>query len=168
MRSGAENPLVGCCSRNPTEKGGQSTWRVETFVFFADMAWVGTYDELSGLIIGAAIEVHRELGPGLLESIYEHCLELELKALGLEVKRQELAQVVYKGVALDLGFRIDLMVEDKVIVELKATDAMHDVHYAQLLSYLKLLDCKLGLLINFNQETLVKGVKRMANGLDEP
>ena len=130
------------------------------------MAWNRSHDELSALIIGAAIEVHRELGPGLLESIYEHCLVLELKQLGLELKRQHEVQVTYKGEPLELGFRIDLWVEDLIIVELKAIDGKHDVHTAQLLSYLKLTECKLGLLINFNQETLVKGVRRVVNGLD--
>ncbi|MBK8582381.1 MAG: GxxExxY protein [Flavobacteriales bacterium] len=126
-----------------------------------------SYDELSEQIIGAAIEVHRELGPGLLESIYEHCLELELRKLGLTVLRQHKVNVEYKGAQLDLGFRIDLWVDGRVIVEIKAVEAKHPVHAAQLLTYLKLTDCRLGLLINFNQQTLVKGVNRVANGLIE-
>ncbi|MCB0758225.1 MAG: GxxExxY protein [Flavobacteriales bacterium] len=126
-----------------------------------------TYDELSELIIGAAIEVHRELGPGLLESIYEHCLAQELRKLGFPVLRQHKVNVKYKGEQLDLGFRIDLWVDQRVIVEIKSVEAKHPVHAAQLLTYLKLTDCRLGLLINFNQETLVKGVKRVANNLVE-
>jgi GxxExxY protein len=127
------------------------------------MASVKSYDQLSEAIIGAAIEVHRELGPGLLESIYEHCLAQELSALGIPVLRQHKVPVKYKGVQLDLGFRIDLWVDDRIIVEIKAVEARHPVHTAQLLSYLKLTDCRLGLLINFNAETLVKGVKRVVN-----
>ncbi len=126
-----------------------------------------SYDELSEQIIGAAIEVHRELGPGLLESIYEHCLEMELRKLGFPVLRQHKVNVAYKGEQLDLGFRIDLWVDERIIVEIKAVEAKHPVHAAQLLTYLKLTDCRLGLLINFNQETLVKGVKRVANDLIE-
>ena len=131
------------------------------------MPIANSYDELSELIIGAAIEVHRELGPGLLESIYEHCLELELRKLGLPVLRQHKVNVSYKGEQLDLGFRIDLWVDTRIIVELKSVEAKHPVHAAQLLTYLKLTDCRLGLLINFNQETLVKGVNRVVNKLIE-
>ncbi|MEO7081212.1 MAG: GxxExxY protein [Flavobacteriales bacterium] len=126
-----------------------------------------SYDELSELIIGAAIEVHRELGPGLLESIYEHCLALELQKLSLPLLRQHIVNVKYKGTQLDLGFRIDLWVDERIIVEIKAVEAKLPVHTAQLLSYLKLTDCRLGLLINFNQETLIKGVKRVVNKFEE-
>ncbi len=131
------------------------------------MAWIGNYDELSALIIGAAIEVHRELGPGLLEGIYEDCLHYELRERGVRVQRQQPVQVIYKGRPLDHAYRVDLLVEGMIVVELKAVDAMHDVHLAQLLSYLKLTNCRLGLLINFNQETLVQGLRRVANGLNE-
>ena len=126
-----------------------------------------SYDELSELIIGAAIEVHRELGPGLLKSIYEHCLALELQKLSLPLLRQHIVNVKYKGTQLDLGFRIDLWVDERIIVEIKAVEAKLPVHTAQLLSYLKLTDCRLGLLINFNQETLIKGVKRVVNKFEE-
>lgn len=112
---------------------------------------------------GAAIEVHRELGPGLLESIHEHCQAQEPSALGNPVLRQHKVRVNYKGVQLDLGFRIDLGVDDRIILEIKAAEAWHTVHTAQLLSYPKLTDRHLGLLINFNAETLVKGVKRVVN-----
>jgi GxxExxY protein len=126
-----------------------------------------TYNELSGLIIGAAIDVHRELGPGLLESIYEFCLAKELRALGIPFSQQQAIPVRYKGEALDLNFRLDLWVDQRIIVEVKAVETIHDVHIAQLLSYLKLTDRRLGQLINFNAPVLVKGVRRVANGLSE-
>ncbi len=127
-----------------------------------------TYKELSGAIIGAAIEVHRELGPGLLESIYEHCLGKELRALGLPFLQQHPVAVRYKGEPLDLGFRVDLWVDQRVIVEIKAVEGIHDVHLAQTLSYLKLTGSKLGLLLNFNEAVLRNGIHRIVNGLDEP
>jgi GxxExxY protein len=130
---------------------------------FGRMTPTRSYDELSQAVIGAAIEVHRELGPGLLESIYEHCLAQELHQLGIPVLRQHKVNVKYKGAQLDLGFRIDLWVDQRIIVEIKAVETRHPVHMAQLLSYLKLTNCRLGLLINFNEETLVKGVRRVVN-----
>lgn len=125
------------------------------------------YRELSRRIIGAAIEVHRELGPGLLESIYEHCLARELRDAGIPYLQQHPVPVRYKGERLDLGFRLDLWVDQRIIVEIKAIDVVHEVHRAQVLSYLKLAECKLGLLINFNEAVLVDGVRRVVNGLDE-
>ena len=127
-----------------------------------------TYRELSGEIIGAAIEVHRELGPGLLESIYEHCLAKELTARGLHFLRQHPIPVRYKGEKLDLCFKLDLWVEQQIIVEIKAVDIFQEVHRAQLLSYLRLTDCHLGLLINFNEVVVKDGVHRVVNGLNEP
>ena len=100
-------------------------------------------NEISSKIIGAAIEVHKQLGPGLLESTYETCLTYELKQMGLDVKQQQALPVVYKEVKLDAGYRIDLLVENKVIVEIKSVDALADIHTAQLLTYLKLKDLKL-------------------------
>lgn len=126
-----------------------------------------TYDELSSAIIGSAIEVHRELGPGLLESIYEHCLVQELRDRGLHVDRQTLVPIHYKGKDLGTTMRLDLVVDGRIIVEVKTVDAFHDVHVAQLLTYLKLTGCKLGLLINFNAALLKSGVRRVVNGLDE-
>lgn len=111
-------------------------------------------------IIGAAIEVHRALGPGLLESTYEACLFHELVQRGLTVEKQKELPVHYKGVQLDCGYRIDLLVEGSVIVELKAIEKLEPIHEAQLLSYLKLSDIKIGLLINFNVEVLKSGIKR--------
>ena len=122
-------------------------------------------NEISKLIIGCAIEVHKVLGPGLLESAYEECLFYELRASGLRVEKQKPLPVVYKEVKLEAGYRIDLLVENKVIVEIKSVEAINDVHKAQVLTYLKLSDCKLGLLVNFNVTRLVDGVKRLANKL---
>ncbi len=123
-----------------------------------------TENEISSLIIGAAIEVHKQLGPGLLESTYEACLAFELEKLWLSVVRQQSLPVVYKDVRLDAGYRIDLLVENKVILEIKSVDGLADIHTAQLLTYLKLKNLKLGLLINFNTVLLKSGIKRILNG----
>lgn len=123
-------------------------------------------NEITQKIIGAAIEVHKHLGPGLLESSYEVCLAYELRQQGLAFKSQLALPVVYKGVRLDAGYRIDLLVENKIIVELKSVDALAPIHTAQLLTYLKLKDLRLGLLINFNSVRLIDGVKRVVNGFE--
>lgn len=114
-------------------------------------------------IIGSAIAVHKSLGPGLLESAYEACLAFELADRGLSVERQKALPVTYRGVKLDGGYRLDLLVDEKVIVELKAIDRLLPIHSAQLLSYLKLSDCKVGLLINFNVKILKNGLRRIIN-----
>jgi GxxExxY protein len=124
-----------------------------------------TENQLSEKIIGCAIQVHKSLGPGLLESAYEECLFYELKQLGLFVEKQKPLPLIYKDVKLDIGYRLDLLVEKKVIVELKSIEALNDVHIAQMITYLKLSGCKLGLLINFNVLRLVDGLKRIANNL---
>ena len=124
-----------------------------------------TENEISQKIIGAAIEVHKQLGPGLLESTYETCLAYELKQMELDVKQQQALPVVYKEVKLDAGYRIDLLIENKVIIEIKSVEALADIHTAQLLTYLKLKDLKLGLLINFNSVRVVDGLKRIVNNL---
>jgi GxxExxY protein len=121
-------------------------------------------NKISSLIIGAAIEVHKQLGPGLLESTYETCLEYELTEKGLKVDRQVALPVIYKSVKLNVGYRIDLLVENKLIVEVKSVDTLADIHTAQLLTYLKLKDLKLGLLMNFNSVKLTDGLKRVING----
>ena len=118
-------------------------------------------DRITEDIIGAAIEVHRELGPGLLESTYEACSAYELTQRGLKVERQKPLPVVYKRLKLDIGYRVDLLVEDQVIVELKAVDRLEPIHESQLLSYLRLSRCKVGLLINFNVRVLRDGLKRL-------
>ena len=121
-------------------------------------------NRITEAVIGAAIAVHRELGPGLLESTYEACLAYELVERGLAVERQKELPVTYRGVSLDCGYRIDLLVEKEVVVELKAVEGREPIHEAQLLSYLKLSGCKLGLLINFNVRVLTDGIRRLANG----
>jgi GxxExxY protein len=118
-------------------------------------------------IIGAAIEVHRSLGPGLLESAYEACLVFELVQHGLKVEQQKPLPVVYREVKLDCGYRLDLLVEGEVIVEIKAVDRLAPIHEAQLLSYLKLSGCKVGLLINFNVKILKHGFRRLVNNFPD-
>ena len=118
-------------------------------------------DALSKEIIGAAIEVHRHLGPGLLESAYEECLAYELFQHGIAFGRQKPLPVVYKEVRLDAGFRVDLLVEGLVMVELKAVDKIAPIHDAQVITYLRLTGCKLGLLLNFNIVRLKDGIKRL-------
>ena len=118
-------------------------------------------DSITEQIIGAAIAVHRALGPGLLESAYEACLAFELTERGLKVERQKPLPVVYRGVRLECGYRLDLLVEDVVIVEIKSVDALAPIHKAQMLSYLKLAGLKVGLLINFNVKVLTDGVRRV-------
>lgn len=125
-------------------------------------------DRVTDLIIGAAIQVHRALGPGLLESAYETCLAFELAQRGLRLERQKGLPVVYREVRLDCGYRLDLVVDSKVIVEVKAVDRLTPLHRAQLLSYLKLSQCRLGLLINFNTKVLKDGIVRVVNEYPEP
>lgn len=117
-------------------------------------------NQITEKIIGCAIEVHKQLGPGLLESAYEECLFYELKNIGLDVKKQLALPIVYKDVKLDAGYRIDLMVENKVIVELKSVDAIAEIHKAQLMTYMKLAQTKVGLLLNFNVTRLKDGIVR--------
>ena len=126
-----------------------------------------TYKELSYSIVGAAINVHKELGPGLLEKVYQECLFYELSNLGLCVEKEIGIPLSYKGVKLECGFRIDMLVENKLVIETKTVSEIHDIHLAQLLSYLKQGDYKLGLLINFNSVHLKNGIRRVVNGLEE-
>lgn len=121
-------------------------------------------NDISGRILDCAIRVHTALGPGLLESVYEACLYYELCKNGLRVERQKPCSVIYDGVTIDLAFRIDLYVEEAVVVELKAVERLAPIHEAQMISYLRLSGSKLGLLINFNTERLKDGVRRMVNG----
>jgi len=122
-------------------------------------------NETSGEIVGAAMKVHSVLGPGLLESAYEACLKHELSKRGLRVECQVMLPVQYDGVAIDAGYRIDLLVEDAVVIELKAVEKVVPIHEAQLLTYLKLSGKKLGLLLNFNVLHMKDGIKRLANNL---
>jgi GxxExxY protein len=124
-----------------------------------------TENEISEKIIGCAIQVYRELGPGLLESSYQECLYFELIQAGLLVEKEKPLPLVYKDVKLDCGYRLDLVVENKVVIEVKSIEALNDIHVAQILTYLKLSKCKLGLLMNFNVVLMKSGIKRVANKL---
>ena len=121
-------------------------------------------NQITETIIGAAIQVHKTLGPGLLESAYDACTAYELTERGLKFEQQKPLPLIYKQVYLDCGYRLDLFVENKVIVEIKAVDQLLPIHQAQLLSYLKLSGCKMGLLINFNVKLLKEGIVRVING----
>ena len=116
---------------------------------------------LTGIIIGAAIDIHRALGPGLLESAYEACLIYELRLKKLKVESQKSIPLFYKDVILDCGYRADLVVEDQIIIEIKSISNLTSIHEAQLLSYLKLSGCRIGLLINFNVKYLKEGIRRL-------
>lgn len=120
-------------------------------------------NQLSEKIIGAAINVHRHFGPGLLESAYQEYLCFELKQLGLKVQKEKPMPIIYKDIHLDHGYRIDLLVENKIVIEIKTVEFLNDVHKAQVLTYLKLGGYKLGLLLNFNVSTLKDGIKRIIN-----
>ena len=117
-------------------------------------------NQITEKIIGGAIEVHKELGPGLLESAYEECLFYELKRLGLNAERQVSVPVIYKDIKLDCGYRMDILVENKIIIELKTVDAIIPVHEAQILTYMKFAKKEIGLLINFNVTLLKNGIRR--------
>lgn len=120
--------------------------------------------EITNGIIGCAIQVHRQLGPGLLESAYEECLAYEMTKAGIFYERQKPMPIVYDELRLEAGYRVDLFVEHRVIVELKAVEALNNVHFAQVMTYLRLANCRFGLLINFNVTLLKEGVKRVVNG----
>jgi GxxExxY protein len=117
-------------------------------------------NEITQRIIGCAIEVHKKLGPGLLESAYEECLAFELNKAGLSIKRQQPTPIVYKDIKLDYGYRIDILVENSVVIELKVVDELNPVHTAQILTYMKFSNMKIGLLINFNVTILKNGIRR--------
>jgi len=118
------------------------------------------FEDITKVIIGCAIDVHKELGPGLLESAYEECLYYELQKAGLKVEKQKAIPVIYKEIKLDCSYRADLIIEDKIIIELKTVDEFNTVHEAQILTYLKFAEKKLGLLINFNVLRLKDEIKR--------
>ena len=119
------------------------------------------YKELTGTIVDCAVTVHRFLGPGLLESVYEECLQYELNSCGLKTIKQCPLPLIYKDTKMDIGYRIDLIVEEKVIIEVKSVDVLNPVHMAQIMTYLKLSGCRIGLLINFNVQFLKDGLKRI-------
>src|SRR6187551_3292482 len=120
-------------------------------------------ESLSYKIIGLAIEVHRQLGPGLLESAYQQCLYYEIKKTGLKVEKEITLPIIYKDITLDQGYRIDLLIEDKLVIELKTVESFTSVHFAQILTYLKLGNYPLGLLINYNSKILRNNIKRFIN-----
>ncbi|HXQ73940.1 MAG TPA: GxxExxY protein [Pyrinomonadaceae bacterium] len=124
-------------------------------------------NELAAVIVDAALKIHRTLGPGLLESVYQATLSFELRKRGLRVIQQKGLPVHYEGIKLDLGYRIDLLVEEKVIVEIKSVEVLAPVHRKQLQTYLRLMDLRLGLLINFNVELIKDGIQRVVNRLAE-
>ncbi|HPO62196.1 MAG TPA: GxxExxY protein [Candidatus Kapabacteria bacterium] len=121
-------------------------------------------NEISKIVYECALKVHKHLGPGLLESTYEECLCFELKKHGLAVEKQKPLPLIYEEVKLDVGYRVDLMIDNKFIIELKSVESLNDIHLAQILTYLKLSNCKLGFLINFNVVLLKNGIKRVING----
>ena len=122
-------------------------------------------NEISKIVFECAWKVHKILGPGLVESAYEECLFYELKKVGLKIEKHKALPLIYEEVKLDVGYRIDIIIENKFIVEVKSVESLNDVHLAQLLTYLRLSNCKLGLLINFNVSLLKNGVKRVINGI---
>ncbi|MBF4471927.1 GxxExxY protein [Flavobacterium sp. HJJ] len=122
---------------------------------------------LSYKVIGLAIEVHRELGPGLLESAYQQCLFYEIKKAGLKVEKEITLPIIYKEIQLDQGYRIDLLIEDKLVIELKTVESFTSVHFAQILTYLKLGNYPLGLLINYNSKILKNNIKRFINSTSD-
>ena len=124
-------------------------------------------DQITDRIIGAAVDVHRALGPGLLESAYEACLAFELAERGLKIEQQKPLPVVYRKVKLNCGYRLDILVENSVIVEIKVVERLAPIHKAQLLSYLKLSSCKVGLIINFNVKVLKDGIVRVVNNFPD-
>ena len=122
-------------------------------------------NELSRIVFDCALKVHQTLGPGLLESAYEECLFFELKKTGLKIEKQKPLPLIYEEIKLEIGYRLDIIVENKLILEIKSVDALNEIHFAQLLTYLKLTDCKLGLLLNFNVILIKNGIKRVVNKL---
>ena len=122
-------------------------------------------NEISYKTIGVALEIHKNIGPGLLESAYESALAYDLRELGFDVKQQVPMPFIYKGIKQDVGYRIDLMVENKVLIEVKSVETLAPVHFSQALTYLKLSELKLGLLINFNTKLLKEGIHRVVNNL---
>jgi GxxExxY protein len=124
-----------------------------------------TENEISKIVFDCALKVHKTLGPGLFESAYEECLFYELNKYDLKVERQKILPLIYEDIKLDTGYRLDIIIDDKVILELKTVDSLKDIHLAQILTYLKFTKCKLGMLINFNSILIKDGIQRVANNL---
>lgn len=127
-----------------------------------------TDKQLTSIIIGSAMAVHTSLGPGLLEKVYQECLFYKLKKEGLKVRKEVGVPLNFEGVYLECGFRIDLFVEERIILEIKSVNALHEIHLAQTLTYLKLTKCTTGLILNFNSLLLKNGIKRVVNGFEIP
>ena|SRR6185437_1531747 len=123
-----------------------------------------TENEISKIVFNCALKVHQNLGPGLLESAYEECLFYELNKTGLNIEKQKPLPLIYEEVKLQVGYRLDIVIEKKFIIEVKSVEALNDVHMAQILTYLKLSNCKLGFLINFNVTLIKNGIRRVING----
>lgn len=143
-----------------TQKASQSSQGM-----LSDTTEILDENEISKIVFDCALKVHKTLGPGLLESAYEECLFYELSKTGLKVEKQKPLPLIYESVKMEVGYRVDVIIENKVIIEIKAVEALNDVHLAQLLTYLKLTDCKLGMLINFNVSLIKSGIKRVVNNL---
>ncbi len=124
-----------------------------------------TENQIANKIVNAAIRVHKSVGPGLLESAYESCLYYELSKYDLKIERQKPLKLIYDDHTMDVAYRLDLLVEGKVVIEVKSVECLHNIHLAQILTYLKLSDCKLGFLLNFNSTLMKHGIKRVANGM---
>jgi GxxExxY protein len=122
-------------------------------------------NELSKIILDSAFKIHRTIGPGLLESVYKECLYHELKKSGLIVIKEKPVPLIYNEIKMEVGYRADLFVENKLLIEVKAIEALNDIHFSQVLTYLRLSQCKLGLLINFNVTLLKNGIRRVVNNL---
>jgi len=137
----------------------------EIIKIYAKQNTIMTENEISNKIIGFAIEIHRALGPGLLESAYKECLFYKINKSGLFVEKEKAMPLIFEEVKLDCGYRVDLLVEKKLIIEIKSVEALNTVHLAQTLTYLRLGNYKLGLLINFNELLLKNGIRRVANNL---
>jgi len=144
---------------------GQDGWGIGMDLAATGAKVARDENELSRVILDAAFRVHSALGPGLLESAYEACLAYELRSAGLKSQTQVPMPLLYRDVTLEVGYRLDILVEDLVVIELKAVEALGPIHHAQLLCYLKLSRKKLGLLINFNEVSLKHGIKRLVNNL---
>jgi GxxExxY protein len=125
-----------------------------------------TDNQLTSIIIGEAMEIHKSLGPGLLEKVYQECLFYKLKKVGLKVRKEVGVPLYFDNTYLECGFRIDLLVEERIILEIKSVNALHDIHLAQTLTYLKLSECRIGLILNFNTLLMKNGIKRVVNGFE--
>ena len=156
-----ESSIPGKRKANHNEYNGLHKVHDVKFTYYGVIV---TENEIAHNIVGAALEVHRQLGPGLLESVYQECLAVKLEQHGLLVEKEKCQPVVFENILLDYGYRIDLLVENKVVVEIKSVTALQDLHLSQILTYMKLGEYKLGLLINFNVLLLKQGIKRVING----